>query len=346
MVRSSPSTTASGKHVPHAHIHLVPRHRKDGLKGFFWPRQHYPDDAALRQVQETLREACATSRAGVDNFDQLAPGHVGVAELVALFERIYEKHVILIIDEYDRITTEDTKAKFAELIKNMSDSAVPVTLLIIGVADNVRELLGKHPSLQRTLVTIPMPLMTRREIDGIIASGEEKSGLHFDPAVRQQIADFAQGLPYHAQLLCLFAARNAARRQSSQVEREDLRYAVQRAAEEAELRIKEAYDLAIGPQGSASFRDVLFYAARCRSDEFGSFTATDVAAVAGRATGEGPEAAASLLALQYPLKKLTEPERGAVLRRIVGPAGLRYQFASQMLRHHVLVRQAEQRKLI
>src|SRR5689334_10328513 len=163
----------------------------------------------------------ATSRAGVENFDQLATGHVGVAELVALFERIYEKHVILIIDEYDRITAEDTKAKFAELIKNMSDSAVPVTLLIIGVAENVRELLGKHPSLQRTLVTIPMPLMTRREIDGIIVNGEEKSGLRFDPAVRQHIADFAQGLPYHAQLLCLFAARNAARRQSSRVERED-----------------------------------------------------------------------------------------------------------------------------
>src|SRR5229473_41829 len=288
----------------------------------------------------------ATSRAGVDNFDQLVPGHVGVAELVALFERIYEKHVILIVDEYDRITAEDTKAKFAELIKNMSDSAVPVTLLIIGVADNVRELLGKHPSLQRTLVTIPMPLMARREIDGIIASGEEKSGLRFDPAVRQQIADFAQGLPYHAQLLCLFAARNAARRQSSRVEREDLRYAVQRAAEEAELRIKEAYDLAIGPHDNASFRDVLFYAARCRSDEFGSFTAADVAAMAGRATGEGPETAASLLALQYPLKKLTEPERGTVLRRIVGPGGLRYQFSSQMLRHHVLVRQAEQRNLI
>src|SRR6266545_5318456 len=32
--------------VPHVHIHLVPRRRKDGLKGFFWPRQRYPDEAA------------------------------------------------------------------------------------------------------------------------------------------------------------------------------------------------------------------------------------------------------------------------------------------------------------
>lgn len=45
--------------VPHIHIHLVPRHYKDGLKGFFWPRQRYKDEAALRQVQETLRAAIA-----------------------------------------------------------------------------------------------------------------------------------------------------------------------------------------------------------------------------------------------------------------------------------------------
>ncbi len=29
--------------VPHLHIHIVPRRRKDGLKGFFWPRQAYKD---------------------------------------------------------------------------------------------------------------------------------------------------------------------------------------------------------------------------------------------------------------------------------------------------------------
>jgi hypothetical protein len=137
------------------------------------------------------------------------------------------------------------------------------------------------------------------------------------------------------------AARSAVRRRSDRVERQDLRYAVLRAAEEAESRIKEAYNLAIGNQDNTSFQDVLFYAARSRTDEFGTFTAADVAAAGRTEQEEIP-----LLSLQYPLKKLTEAERGAVLRRIAGPGGLRYQFASQMLRHHVLVRQAEQRGLI
>lgn len=48
--------------VPHLHIHVVPRRRKDGLKGFFWPRQSYPDEAALLLMQETLRTAVAQIR--------------------------------------------------------------------------------------------------------------------------------------------------------------------------------------------------------------------------------------------------------------------------------------------
>jgi histidine triad (HIT) family protein len=45
--------------VPHLHIHIVPRHTKDGLKGFFWPRQHYQDEAAILSIQNTLRVTVA-----------------------------------------------------------------------------------------------------------------------------------------------------------------------------------------------------------------------------------------------------------------------------------------------
>lgn len=284
----------------------------------------------------------ATSRAGIANFDELLPpGEIGIAELVAIFARLHDKHVILVIDEYDRVTSEETKNKLAELIKNMSDASVAVTLLLIGVAKDVDDLLGKHPSLQRTLVTIPLPLMTPDEIEAIILCGEEKSGLRFTPPVRQRIVQLAQGLPYHAQLLCLFAARNALRRRAGTVEREDLRYAVLRAAEEAEGKIKEAYALAIASQSGTAFKDVLFAAARCASDAFGTFAVPDVVR---SAAAHG--ISLSALSLQFPLKKLTEPGRGAMLRRISGLDGLRYQFVSQMLRHHVLVRQAIERGLV
>ena len=43
--------------VPHLHVHIVPRRRGDGLRGFFWPRQRYTDEDHIREVQEAVREA-------------------------------------------------------------------------------------------------------------------------------------------------------------------------------------------------------------------------------------------------------------------------------------------------
>ena len=50
--------------VPHLHVHVVPRRRQDGLRGFFWPRQRYTSDAEMARVQELLRSAIAALRSG------------------------------------------------------------------------------------------------------------------------------------------------------------------------------------------------------------------------------------------------------------------------------------------
>ncbi len=46
-----------GQSVPHLHVHVVPRRRKDGLKGFFRPRQPYRDEAEKTSVLLALRSA-------------------------------------------------------------------------------------------------------------------------------------------------------------------------------------------------------------------------------------------------------------------------------------------------
>jgi len=43
--------------VPHLHVHIVPRRRKDGLKGFFWPRTKYKDEAEMIIVQRQIAGA-------------------------------------------------------------------------------------------------------------------------------------------------------------------------------------------------------------------------------------------------------------------------------------------------
>ena len=46
--------------VPHLHVHVVPRRRKDGLRGFFWPRQRYRDEEEMAEVAARIRAAAAT----------------------------------------------------------------------------------------------------------------------------------------------------------------------------------------------------------------------------------------------------------------------------------------------
>ena len=43
--------------VPHLHAHVVPRRRKDGLRGFFWPRRTYGSDDEMTRVAEVIRAA-------------------------------------------------------------------------------------------------------------------------------------------------------------------------------------------------------------------------------------------------------------------------------------------------
>ncbi len=45
--------------IPHLHVHIVPRNRGDGLKGFFWPRQEYADEAAAEEVKEKIKATIA-----------------------------------------------------------------------------------------------------------------------------------------------------------------------------------------------------------------------------------------------------------------------------------------------
>jgi len=43
--------------VPHLHVHIVPRTKGDGLKGFFWPRSKYKSEINMAAVQQLVQAA-------------------------------------------------------------------------------------------------------------------------------------------------------------------------------------------------------------------------------------------------------------------------------------------------
>ena len=48
--------------VPHLHVHVVPRKKKDGLRGFFWPRLRYGSAEEMGDTQARIREALKRRR--------------------------------------------------------------------------------------------------------------------------------------------------------------------------------------------------------------------------------------------------------------------------------------------
>ena len=49
--------------VPHFHVHVVPRTKGDGLRGFFWPRVRYADEAEAAGYARRLRDALESAPA-------------------------------------------------------------------------------------------------------------------------------------------------------------------------------------------------------------------------------------------------------------------------------------------
>jgi len=45
--------------VPHLHVHVVPRRKKDGLKGFFWPRTKYKNEEEMLEVKKLIASEVA-----------------------------------------------------------------------------------------------------------------------------------------------------------------------------------------------------------------------------------------------------------------------------------------------
>src|SRR5690348_1524623 len=137
---------------------------------------------------------------------------------VAMFPgRLAGRHLLLIIDEFDRVEDSSTRTRFADTIKQVSDRGAAISFIIIGVSDSLEELIGRHPSIQRNVIGVPTALLSEPEVQEILDLGSRDAQIDFPPSVRTAIAFFARGVPYIVQLLGLYAGDKALSRGASVV---------------------------------------------------------------------------------------------------------------------------------
>ncbi len=162
------------------------------------------------------------------HFDKLLPeGSFGPREVSDLFADVVGTRVILILDEYDRVPDANFRRDVAELIKNLSDRAARVQLVLTGVASNLDELIGFAPSIRRNVVGLPMRPLNTAEVKAVLTLGEEAAGLHFSDEVIAMIATMASGSPYLVRLLGHQAGLAALKQNRTQVDERHARTAVE-----------------------------------------------------------------------------------------------------------------------
>ena len=113
--------------------------------------------------------------------------------------------VVVFLDEFDRLEDSASATLFADSIKTLSDQLVSATVVMVGVADDVEELISEHRSVERALVQIHMPRMSLEELSEIV-NRVRRINMDVDRDARRQITRLSQGLPDYTHGLSQAAA--------------------------------------------------------------------------------------------------------------------------------------------
>ncbi len=239
--------------------------------------------------------------------------------------------IAVIFDEFDRLgaATGKERALFADTIKTLSDRVAPATIVLVGVADDVGGLIREHRSVERALVQIRMPRMSREELAEIATRGVESARMKIAKACVTRITVLSQGLPHYTHLLTQLAAQAALAERRVDVAGKHVDAAVSRAIDRAQQSVTEAYYRATTGDGDGR-RRVLLACALAQEDDFGFFSAEDLGEPLDRLGAVGGES------LEQDLVELARTE--AVLQRRQEAGSDRYRFVNPLLQPYVVMR--------
>lgn len=244
-------------------------------------------------------------------------------------------NVLVIFDEFDRLTSQAITGLMADTIKALSDSAVRVTILIVGVAESVDTLIENHASVERALVQVALPRMSKDEIEQILDKGFTRLGMSIEKKPKLELVSLSQGLPYITHLLGLHVSRVALDDQRLTVTEKDLDRGIKNALDQWQQSVKSAYYRAVlSSQPGNIFQQVLLACAMAETDDFGYFTATSIKSPLKTITGKDYD----IPSFSNHLKEFSEPKRGQIIDRVGQTRRFRYRFVSPLMKPFIVMK--------
>jgi Cdc6-like AAA superfamily ATPase len=255
----------------------------------------------------------------------------GVLELMAEEKLL----IVIVFDEFDRLCDPNARRFMADTIKALSDHAVRATIVIVGVADTVSELIDEHRSIERALIQVHMPRMSSLEIQEILDKGTAKLGMSVTQEAKAYTGKLSQGLPHYAHLLSLHASRIAIDDHRLEISIEDIKGAVRKAVTDTQQSLRDDYREAVSsPQADNLYGRVLLACALAKADEFGYFAAGDVRHPLSKIMNKKYE----IPSFAKHLNDFCQTHRGAVLKKSGVKHKFRYRFTSPLMQPLVIMK--------
>ena len=298
---------------------------------------HIADDLASRMTLEQRSQ----NPQFVEYITRLSSGEVDPSFVRRTFQS-YSGVVVLIIDEFDRLSNAETVKRFADTIKGFSDYAVDTTLVIVGVADTIDQLIADHASVDRSLTQILLPRFEPDELRSLIKTRYDSIGLGYQEGVIEFMANLTHGFPYYAHLVGQSAGLAAVRNQRTVIEADDVFEGLEIATENAQESVKWSYyDAVSSTRTNSIHRKVMLACAIAELDEFGYFKASDIRKPLSDIL-ESPVDVARYL--RY-LSDFASDARGNVLKREGLPWRQRYRFTNPLMETFVILKGFEDEML-
>ena len=245
------------------------------------------------------------------------------------------RKLMLIVDEFDRIEDPDVDALFADTIKALSDFSLDTTLILVGVADDVDDLITEHESIDRSLVQIHLPRMPLDELTGIVRAGVAAAGMEVDEDAVRQICTVSLGLPHYVHALSLASGRAAIDNKRLRVERADVSDAIGTLVIESQQTVLRQFDLATAsPRRQNFYSQFLLACALAETDDLGYFRAADVRRPYSHVMGRDMP----IPSYARHLHGLSAEDRGSVLQKLGKPHHHRFRFSNPLMQPYVLMR--------
>jgi len=243
--------------------------------------------------------------------------------------------VVVIVDEFDAVESKQTRRNVADTIKYLSDRNTPATIVMIGVADDVEELIENHQSIERCLCQINVPRMSRDELETIVTKGLGECEMEIAQGALHEISRLSRGLPHYTHLLGLYAGRCALENSEMKVTEEHVAIAVKQSIGKAQATIEGDYTRAVtSSRKDATYREVLLAAAMAKTDGMGFFYPKDVRPHLERIVKKPVR----FDTFSKHLLAFCDDQRGSVLRKDRSTPRPRYRFANPLLEPYILIR--------